>query len=276
MEEGNLCRFVSYLSLHSLSYQTIRSYLSAVRHLQISQGMPDPSLSGFCQLEYVLKGIRRGGAALPKRHRLPITPDILRLIHQKWSQGVVCYNRVMLWAAFCLAFFGFLRAAEFTCNLNSDPSLWLALADVQVDSHLNPRCISIHLRHSKTDPFGAGVVLFLGATGCELCPVTSMLAFLAIRHSSPGPLFVFQDGSPLSREGLVAALRQALDSVGISVSPFSGHSFRIGAATAAAKAGVSDSMIKILGRWKSSAFMGYIRTPRDTLTSISGILARQH
>ena len=30
---------------------------------------------------------------------------------------------------------------------------------------------------------------------------------------------------------------------------YSGHSFRIGAATAAAKLGVNDSMIKVLGRW---------------------------
>lgn len=276
MEEVNLCRFVSYLSLYSLSYQTIRSYLSAVRHLQISRGLADPSLSGFCQLEYVLKGIRRGGAALPKRHRLPITTEILRLIHRKWSQEAVCYDRVMLWAAFNLGFFGFLRAAEFTCNPTSDPSLWLAVADVQVDSHLNPQCISVHLKHSKTDPFGAGVVLFLGATGCELCPVVSMLAFLAIRHPSPGPLFVFQDGSLLSRNRLVAALRQVLSSVGIRVSPFSGHSFRIGAATTAAKAGISDSMIKTLGRWKSTAFMSYIRTPRESLTSISGTLAQHH
>lgn len=36
------------------------------------------------------------------------------------------------------------------------------------------------------------------------------------------------------------------------------HSFRIGAATSAAKAGIEDSTIHMLGRWSSSAFLVYI------------------
>ena len=44
----------------------------------------------------------------------------------------------------------------------------------------------------------------------------------------------------------------------MALSRSSGHSFRIRAATAAAKLGVSNSMIKVLGRWlKSSAFTLY-------------------
>lgn len=276
IHEHTLCRFVSHLSLSSLSYQTIRSYLSAIRYLQISQGMSDPSLSNFCQLEYVLKGIRRSGAAIPKRHRLPITPELLRSIHRTWSQGQVGYDRIMLWAAFTLAFFGFLRAAEFTCNPTVNPSLWLSLADIQVDSHHNPQCMAVLLRCSKTDQFGAGVTLYLGATGNELCPITAMLAFLAIRQSSAGPLFVYQDGSPLSRTRLVCALRQALSAVSVNVSPFSGHSFRIGAASTAAKVGIGDAIIKTLGRWSSTSYMSYIKTPRDSLTAISRSLAQQH
>ncbi len=36
--------FVAYLFTTSLSHQTIRSYLGAIRHLQIESGLPDPAM----------------------------------------------------------------------------------------------------------------------------------------------------------------------------------------------------------------------------------------
>ena len=82
--------------------------------------------------------------------------------------------------------------------------------------------------------------------------------YLALRPKRSGPLFIFQDGSTLSRERLVSSLRQVLSDVGVSTAQYSGHSFCIGAATTAAKLGVPDSLIKKMGRWKSSVFMHYI------------------
>ena len=60
--------------------------------------------------------------------------------------------------------------------------------------------------------------------------------------------FLFVDGYPLSGQKLVFHLRRALDSYGIDSSGYVGHSFRVGAATAAALAGLEDSAIRTLGR----------------------------
>ena len=145
--------------------------------------------------------------------------------------------------------------------------------DVAVDSRTNPQVLSIFLRRSKTDPFGTGTYLYMGRTGTSLCPVSALLAYLAVRPSNPGPLFVFYDGTPLSRARLVTELREVLSQIGLEVANYSGHSFRIGAATTAARAGLSDSFIQALGRWKSLAFTTYIRTPVEDLVAASAVLA---
>jgi len=180
----------------------------------------------------------------------------------------------MLWAACCLGFFGFLRAGEFTVT-SLTAGYPLSVDDVAVDSRVNPQVLLVHIRRSKTNPYGAGIRIFLGRTGdTNLCPVAAVLQYLAIRPSTPGPLFVFQTGCPLTRPLLVRHVRQALLQAGINVSKYSGHSFRIGAATTAAKAGLRDSLIQVLGRWKSSAFTAYIRTPVDELIAVTPRLAR--
>ena len=200
-------------------------------------------------------------------------PDILQKIYLLWSQTPQDFDHVMLWAVFCLGFWGFMLSREFTCpSLQAFISDMLSSQDVAVDSHTSPSHLVVHLCRSKNDPLGAGTRLHLGATGHSLCPVSSMMGYLAIIPSEPGPLFLFRDGSTLCRTKLIQCLRQALSSVGVDCSGYSGHSFRIGAATMAARMGVSDSLIKTLGHWRSSAFMVYIITPWQQLASVSSVL----
>ena len=59
--------------------------------------------------------------------------------------------------------------------------------------------VTLHLRQSKTDPFGVGCFIYLGRTNTNPCPVAAVLNYLSVRPSTPGPLFVFANGSPLTR-----------------------------------------------------------------------------
>ena len=276
LSQAILSRFVVHMANKGLSYVTIRVYLSGLRFMQIASGLPDPALSSFCHLEYVLRGIRKSSSCRRRPQRLPVTPHILSCLFRAWSQPPVSQDRVMLWAACCTGFFGFFRSGEFTCSsLHAFSESVLLVSDVSVDSRSDPSFVSIYLRQSKTDVFGTGSVVYLGRVDGPICPVKALLSYIALRGVGPGPLFLFQDGTPLSRPALVGAVRRALESQGLDVSRFNGHSFRIGAATTAAACGISDSLIQALGRWKSSAFTSYIQTPKDTLVSVAARLLSQ-
>ena len=113
---------------------------------------------------------------------------------------------------------------------------------------LHCRCIylfSIDITHHIVSR-PPNVTIHLGKTGSTLCPVSSLLAYLAICPATPGPLFLLRSGSPLSRENLVRVVCSDLSSTGIDASLFHGHNFRIHAATTANHAGLPDSTIKML------------------------------
>ena len=169
--------------------------------------------------------------------------------------------------------FGILWIRKFTSSSQDPNECILAVSGVSIDSRQNPQVLTVFLHRSKTDQFGSGSYIYLGRTDATLCPVAAVLTYLSIRPSTPGPLFIFHDNTPLSRPQLISHLRDTLSQVGVNVTNISGHSFRIGTASTTAAADVSDSFIQKLGRWKSSAFTGYIRTPIDNLTAASGALS---
>ena len=159
----------------------------------------------------------------------------------------------MFWAACNLAYFGFLHSAEFTVpNLASlSLSIHLVLVDVAVDSMSSHPCLQLRIKASKTDPFRKGCFLHIGTCELPLCAIDSLLAYVPLRGAAPGPLFLFRDSRPLTRALLTSWLRDILSSAGIQGN-FS-HSFRIGAATVAARNGIPNHQIQALGQWASSA-----------------------
>ena len=120
--ETQMCQFVAFLKEEGLRHQAAKSYLSAVWHLQISQGYGYPKMSSMPRLELVIRGMKRLQASLPTRPRLPITPDILWKIRARWDRSQE-WDHIMLWATMCLCFFGFLRSGEAVApDTGFDPS----------------------------------------------------------------------------------------------------------------------------------------------------------
>lgn len=158
-----------------------------------------------------------------------------------------------------------MRCAEFTTSSTSsyDSRANLLVGDVAVDSYHEPTAVAITIKMSKMDQFSTGVTIYLGRANNELCPVTALLNYLAIRPTRDGPLFGMEDGRFLSKDLLRVC--QALSNQGVDSSLCRGHSFRVGVATTAAACGIEDSLIKILGRWSSSTYQRYIRVSASDL-----------
>ena len=272
--------FATFLAGQGLRAQSIKTYLAAVRNLQLMMGLPDPrDTTSLPRLRLTLTGIKRVQAEAggkPPVTRLPITPPILRRIRELWDARPSRQDYVMPWAAMTLCFFGFFRSGEVTVPTQEafNARTHLSWGDVAIDNPGNPQAIRVHLRHSKTDQFGKGTEVIMGRTGDLLCPVAAVAAFMRTRGTSPGPFFVFRDGTALTKAKFVQITRQALQDLGLPEGQFAGHSFRIGAATAAAQAGLEDSCIMMLGRWNSAAFLRYIRTPKTDLAAATARISR--
>ena len=273
-----LSYFAVCLGQEGLASSTIRTYLSGVRQIQIAAGFPDPHIDHMPRLRQVLKGIRVQAVRIGRhpRPRLPITPSILCKLRRVWLEGSPTFNNAMLWTASTITFFGFCRSGEVTvqCESKFDPQTHLCFSDIAVDNALSPNTISIKLKHSKTDQFRKGVNLVIGRTNDDLCPVTALLSYLVHRGDAPGPLFQWDNHTPLSKSKFVDHVRHALLAANVPAHLYTGHSFRIGAATTAASAGTEDSTIQTLGRWKSSAYLLYIRLGPSHLANLSSTMAQ--
>ena len=130
------------------------------------------------------------------------------------------------------------------------------------------------IKKSKTDQVGRGTAISIGYTGRRSCPVTMMQAYFDQCKEPPdSSLFHFKTGGSLTARAMRATLRNLLLRGGYDTSRYNTHSLRIGAATAAAQAGLPTSTIQRLGRWSSNTYTTYTRHtlthPSDTATIAS-------
>ena len=108
-----------------------------------------------------------------------------------------------------------------------------------------------------------------------MCAVIVLREYLLQRNptNTDEPLFMLQNGEPLTRTILSANLRELLNILGYIENEYTPHSFRIRAATTAAAANLPPWLIKTLGRWRSDCYELYICTPGTIINSVPQKLA---
>ena len=263
----SLASWVAELGDKKVATKTIKSYLSGVRSYQVDIGLQDLGAFHHPMLERIIAGIKRLVGERDKRERKPITRQILIQLLNNLDHKTL--NGATLHAAYSIAFAGFLRCGEFTYTAGEidEPGfdawhLTRKSIDIQADR------MTISLPASKTDPFRRGVVLTVAATHDSACAVASMKNLFRKFPSEPNAPLFHQAGGAFTREFVTSNLRASMKRLGFEGN-YSGHSFRRGAATSAKEAGLSDTDIQMLGRWKSDAYQLYIDKPTSYILHTS-------
>lgn len=273
-DENTILMYISYLSnVKRLKCQSIKVYLSAVRALHVLGGVKY-CLEGNPAIKLALKAVERQAPGVNKK--LAITYDILIIFHGLLSKD---YDHTMMWAAMTLAHFGCLRTAEFVSKneANFEKASQLLEGDISFCTlNQGERGLCVHIKSSKTDSTGKGLNALIGCTRTHVCAVCAMTDYLGSlgSHQFDRPLFRWYNGMYLTRAAFVKETKRLVKAIGLDSTKYSGHSYRSGGATSGALAGFSAIELKLLGRWSSNAFEGYLRTPPQVLLGFARRMAR--
>ena len=259
VNEDILIYFVTHCAKKlNLAHGTIKTYLCGIRNMYIQAGYHNPMLatSGqpLFQLSLVLRGIKKSQTQTTNP-RMPITTDILLSLFRLLDGTFFSRHIDLLLRVTCsMAFFGFLRCGEFTTPTKTfDPAGHLSLQDLTIVCHgRTPTEALLQLRASKTDPFRYGHTILLHRLDSPLCPVSAITHYLDVHNTASrhldSPLLLMPDNSALSRTVFLDLLQRGLAALGIDSKFYKGHSFRIGAASCAARSKIPDHLIQHLGR----------------------------
>ena len=261
-------------SVSSIRVPTIRAYLCGISFFtKLTTGSPHP-FTQHPQITLQLKGLQRSEPSLPPT-RLPLTIDILTACIQTIRSGYANQHvSSTLESMFLLAFYGFLRCSEFTTtNSNFNPAIHPCLSDLSIHDE---NTITFTIKQSKASQFRK-IPIYLFRLNSPISPYESLANHILYRqsiHALPSdPLFTNEHGTIATGTWFHHHLRQILTISGFSAENFSGHSFRIGAASTAASRGLQDHTIQLLGRWSSQAYQSYIRTNLPDIRAAHNALA---
>ena len=276
LQQEHLLQYVAFLA-RTLQVPTIRSYLNIVGLLHKEFGLANPLLDNW-PLKSLLTGIKRIKGQ-PPNQKLPITPNLLHLIHSKLNP--LSSFDASFWATCLVAFFGLFRKSHLlpSSAKQFNPTKQFTKADFKFLSW----GILLTIRWSKTIQFREREVQIPlpRIPGSPLCPVTAVTrAFqFTAQASDDSQALNWLDQSKLELRVLtyrafMGKLRESLQSDGVQPEAYAGHSFRGGGASFAYQSGVPIELIKVLGDWRSNAVLLYLTIPLNIRLQSANLLCK--
>ena len=253
-----------------LASSTITQYMSGIKNAHKREGLETGPM-GSNLVKAVLKG--KANVERPRRQKIAMTPGVLYKLKKYIIRCKMSYvDKCTLWAMCTVMYSGSLRGSEIMGEKENefDPENILMEEDVRIKMIRTgngrvTKLVHCVIRNPKELPGTKRLEVEMFQTSNKFCPVAAVEKLKAARTENRGkPFMTRQDGRITTKDWLNRFLKKALEEV-INYEEFtvSSHSFRAGVASAMARCGYSDEEIQRQGRWRSEAFLKYIRLGRS-------------
>ena len=274
--ETTFMGFAEYLAVvRGIAMKTTgRQYVSGVKTLLGTESGYDPTYGQrWLRLRRVLGRLEIEYPTAPKRRDGFLQQHLLQL-REKLDLSKRQYK--MYWALVLMLFFGVSRKGDHlpSSRRKFDETTDTTVSDV---TRVSAEVTMVKIKQTKTrsrDHLHNGKP-FVRDEGNPLCPVTALESYMA---SSPlgeaedptsTALFRHEDGSAVSGDDLTKFVKIAARTIGLEPDYYSGHSLRIGGATAALACKSGDEYsVKVLGMWVGEAVQLYTRPTIEMIKTL--------
>ena len=277
-------------------YQTFDGKMAAVSfaHRAIQNGKLDYKTPEF---ELISQGYKRTNSSVDRKQ--PVTASMLREMHRLIRSSDEYGDRLtgdVLWGSVILAFFFLDRGSE----------LWGPVTQDQSTGSIRSHCVhadnvvvrDTHGRQTSevSEDIASVEIMFISHKGdrnCQgtcvrhyrskdpiLCPVAGAVQCLKARNTWLKHGFKLGSQLTSTSKGLIRKstvsklIKTAAVHGGNPASEYAIHSLRIGGACALLAAGMSDLVIKLMGRWSSWCFTVYTRLKPGMLRDTAECMIR--
>ena len=259
--EERLVYYVAYCVHCGMQSSTIKSYISAIKHVLRVDGYEWQDDSTL--LPVLIRSCRLKNDQF--KTRLPIGKGLLdTLLFQieRYYDDKQPFLEITYKTIFLLAYYGMMRVGELVTGdhpvlakdihvANSKRKLLILLHTSKTHGRGNrPQKIKISENRNKHGRLR------------NFCPFETTSMYLELRgayHDINEKLFLFRDNQPVTPAHVRRMLRLLLRSIGLNDKLYGTHSFRIGRATDLSKKGLNIEKIKRIGRWRLNAVYNYLR-----------------
>ena len=271
--EDRIILFAGYMIDQKKKSTTVKSYVSGIKAILKEDGFE------INENRYLLTCLTRACKYKNDtvRTRLPIQKGMLNIIIKETYKYFLNANQPFLAklysALYSTAYYGMFRIGELTTGDHPVLAVDVHVAENKKKMLFILRTSKTHWRDTKPQQIKISAVQDKPHTDNYLynrkiapeditCPFEILQRYVKARPTckrTDEPFFVFSDRSPVKPWNMRNTMNNILRIQGFESNLYGVHSYRIGHAHDLLNLGISISVIKNLGRWRSNAVYSYLR-----------------